>query len=100
MSCYHFVSIKKSTKKDKKLMATFVNCGNSRKKVVHFGAAGMSDYTIHKDPERKKRYIARHAKRENWNDPVTPGSLSRWILWHKPSLQASIRDYRQKFFRY
>ena len=29
-------------------------------KRVHFGAKNMSDYTLHKDDERKKRYIARH----------------------------------------
>ena len=28
-----------------------------RKKTIHFGAAGMSDYTKNKDDERKKRYI-------------------------------------------
>ena len=31
-------------------------------KNVSFGAAGMSDYTLHKDPERKERYISRHKK--------------------------------------
>ena len=31
---------------------------------VHFGAKGMSDYTIHKDDERKYRYIMRHKKNE------------------------------------
>jgi len=35
-------------------------------KKVYFGAAGMSDYTIHKDPVRKLKYIVRHQKRENW----------------------------------
>jgi hypothetical protein len=33
-------------------------------KVISFGAKGMSDYTIHKDPARKQRYIDRHIKRE------------------------------------
>ena len=26
----------------------------------HFGAAGMSDYTINKDDDRKQNYIIRH----------------------------------------
>ena len=33
---------------------------NPQNKRIHFGAANMSDYTIHKDDERKQRYIARH----------------------------------------
>ena len=48
------VVITKSHKKDKKNNATI-----NGSKTVPFGAAGMSDYTIHKDPERKERYINR-----------------------------------------
>ena len=36
---------------------------NDNKK-VYFGAAGMSDFTIHKDEARKQRYIDRHKKNE------------------------------------
>jgi hypothetical protein len=91
------VIIKKSNKPTKKMMATFIDCHSNRTKTIHFGAAGMSDYTIHKDPERKKRYINRHDKHENWNDPETAGALSRWILWNKPSLRESIASYKKKF---
>ena len=38
-------------------------------RTVHFGARGSSDYTINKDPKRRAAYIARHRKREDWNDP-------------------------------
>ncbi len=31
-------------------------------KKVYFGAAGMSDFTIHKDEARKQRYINRQKK--------------------------------------
>lgn len=88
-------SIKKSNKKNKKYMATFIN--NNREKTIHFGAKGMSDYTIHKDKERKERYINRHKKRENWKSPMSAGALSRWILWNKPTLTASINDYKKRF---
>ena len=90
------VVIKKSTRKEKKLMAIFTQ-SNGRKKTIHFGAAGMSDYTKHKDSERKKRYIARHRKNENWNKPMTAGALSRWILWNKTSLRGSITDFKNRF---
>ena len=57
----------------------------------------MSDYTKHKDPERKKRYMNRHKKNENWNDYMSPGALSRWILWNKPSFRDSVKDYKKRF---
>jgi hypothetical protein len=90
------VVIKKSTDPKKKLMAIF-SLENGRTKTTHFGAAGMSDFPTHKDEARKKRYLARHRARENWNAPMTAGALSRWILWNLPSRQASIRAYKKRF---
>ena len=90
------VIIKKSTNKNKKYMAIFYK-NNIKIKTTHFGAAGMSDYTKHKDPERKKRYLNRHRKNENWNSPMTAGSLSRWILWNKPGFRDSVKDYKYRF---
>ena len=68
-----------------------------RFKTTSFGAFGMSDYTIHKDLKRKALYLARHKKRENWNDMFSAGALSRWILWNKTSYTASLNDYKQRF---
>ena len=31
-------------------------------KTINFGAKGMSDFTKHKDEDRRKRYYARHSK--------------------------------------
>ena len=61
--------------------------------VVRFGLQGFSDYTIHKDPERMKRYLERHRKRENWTrqGAKTAGFWSRWLLWSEPSLKAAIK---------
>ena len=67
------------------------------KKVIHFGAAGMSDFTKHRDPKRKERYLKRHQAREDWNNPLTAGALSRWILWNKETLKASIEDFENRF---
>lgn len=91
------VQILKSTRKEKKLMAVFTDCKKFDKKTVHFGAVGYSDFTIHKDVKRKQRYLSRHKKNEKWEDPFTAGSLSRYILWNKPTLQASIADYKRRF---
>ena len=86
------ISVKRSPKKDKKLVATF-----SDGKQVHFGFKGMSDYLHHKSKIRKNNYISRHRSRENWDDPKTRGSLSRYILWNKKTLNASIQDYKKRF---
>jgi len=90
------VEIKKSTNPKKKYMAIFYDDGK-KKKTTHFGSAGMSDFTKNKDEKRKKLYLERHRKRENWNSYMTAGALSRWILWNKPTLSASIADYKKKF---
>ena len=67
------------------------------KKTIPFGAKGMSDYTKHKDNERKERYIDRHKKNENWNDPKTAGFYSKNILWNKKTITESIRDTNNRF---
>ena len=57
----------------------------------------MSDFTLHKDPERKARYLVRHQKHEHWEDPRSPGFWSRWLLWNKPTLRASAQDIKRRF---
>lgn len=89
------IKIVKSSRPEKKYMAIFEK--NGKRKTTHFGAFGMSDFTKHKDPERKKRYLSRHRKNENWNDPTSAGALSAFILWNKPTLKASIADYKKRF---
>lgn len=91
------VEIKKSTNKDKKYMAIFKDDKGKVVRTTHFGAAGMSDFTKHKDPARKERYLKRHRKRENWNDYMSAGSLSRYILWGETTLKNSIDVYKKKF---
>lgn len=87
------IYLSKSTRPDKKYMVKVEN------KTVHFGAEGMSDYTKHKDKERKQRYISRHKKRENWNKSgiKTAGFWSRWLLWGEPTIDTSIKKIENKF---
>jgi hypothetical protein len=90
-------SIRKSHKSEKKWDATFVY-PDGHQKVVPFGAAGMSDYTKNKDKTRKLRYLKRHSGMgEHWNKPDTPGALSKWVLWNKPSFKASVQDFKKRF---
>lgn len=78
------------------MKATFTN--DDREYSVKFGAVGYSDFTIHKDEARKQRYLDRHkGMGENWNKPDTAGALARWVLWNKPTLKASIDDFKQRF---
>ena len=96
------ISIKPSTNKDKKLMATFEK-DNGRQVTTHFGAKGMMDYTKYykQDPKLAKQkrdaYDARHKVNEDWNDVTSAGSLAKYILWNKPTIEASIRDFKKRF---
>ena len=67
------------------------------KKSIHFGSKGMSDFTIHKDPMRKNRYLDRHSKNEDWHNPLTAGFYATNILWNKPTITESIRDTNRRF---
>lgn len=93
-----FLGIKKSDHPDKKYYAEFESEGRTRK--TYFGAKGMKDFTTFSPverEERKRRYLARHRANENWNDPESAGALSRWILWNKPTVRESVKDYMKRF---
>ena len=90
------VKIIPSSKAEKKYDAVF-ETDKGRSKTVSFGAKGMSDYTINKDPVRKERYLNRHRAREDWDKPDSPGALSRWLLWNLPTFSASLADYKRRF---
>ena len=93
----NIIKIKKSKNPKKKYTAIF----ELENKKVNFGASGYSDYTIHKNKNRKDRYISRHKKREDWtvNGKYTAGFWSRWLLWHQPSLRESARDIEKMLKR-
>ena len=86
-----FVKLYKSDRKDKKFYVVVEN------KKLYFGSSKYSDFTLHKNNERKNNYLKRHMKNENWNDFKTAGFWSRWLLWNKPSLDESIKDVFLRF---
>jgi hypothetical protein len=91
------LSVKQSTKADKKLMATFEN-DNGRTKTTHFGASGMDDYTKTHDKAQRDRYRTRHAKDLQTGDPSRAGLLSYYLLWgDSTSLQTNIAAYKKRF---
>ena len=90
--------VKKSTKPGKKYMAIFTRDGNARTKTTHFGASGMSDYTIHKDKERRARYRDRHKKDLSTGDYMRAGYLSYYLLWgESTSFRENLKSYKKRF---
>jgi len=87
------MKIEKSTRTGKRFKVTFANG-----KTVHFGQAGGKTYIDEGNKEKREAYLARHKKRENWSDPYSAGSLSRYLLWgDSTSLEANHQAFMRKF---
>ena len=75
-------SLDYSTCKNNKYMATLPSG-----KKIHFGSSQYPDYLIHRDKERKERYLARAKKIKNKQGELTytnPESSNFWsvnLLW-------------------
>lgn len=100
---YKFLGLQPAKDKIHKYIATFINLETNRKKTVRFGAYSMNDYIIYNKTQgkeeadkHKERYIKRHAN-DNLKDPVSPGSLSMYLLWDQPTLEASLSNYLKRF---
>jgi hypothetical protein len=84
------VILKKSSKDDKRYMVEIDG------KTIHFGSK-LDNFTIHKDVLRRKYYIDRHKKNEDWNDILTAGFWSRWLLWEKPTIESAKKNIEKKY---
>jgi hypothetical protein len=85
--------ITQSNRKDKRYLATFDN-GTK----IHFGLKDGQTYIDHLDKKKRSAYLKRHMKNENWDDPYTAGSLSRYILWgDSTNINKNISDFKQRF---
>lgn len=102
------IRIVKSSNSAKKYDAIFMVDGKEKK--VSFGASNYRDFVLINNKDSKfylpkildrnvvkASYIRRHEKNEDWNNPLTAGALSRFILWNRKSLKASIRDFKRRF---
>jgi len=88
----------KSDKPSKKYYVEFENPNTKKSKRIYFGAAGYPDFILSGDEEKKKRYIARHKKREDWTSPYAgAGVWSRYILWGEKTLPKSIKAMEKHF---
>ena len=86
------IVISRSEKPDKKFEARI-----DGRKSIHFGQAGASDFTQHKKLLRKERYLQRHSKNEDWNNPLTAAFYATNLLWNKETLAESVRDTNRRF---
>lgn len=91
------LDIIKSPRKSKKLTAVFDIDGVIKK--VHFGSKNSQTFLDHNDDLKKSYYIKRHMAlgTEDINNPITPASLSMFILWNKPTFEESVKDYIKRF---
>jgi hypothetical protein len=86
-----------SANAEKKYDAVFQQ-DSGRTKTTSFGAKGYTDFLQSADKDRRERYLTRHRANENWNNPVTAGSLSKHLLWGpSTSLQENIATFKNKF---
>ena len=88
------VVLTKSKKPDKKYDARI-----DGSKTVSFGQKGASDFTKHKNTDRKEIYIDRHKKNEDWikSGAKSAGFYSKHVLWNRPTLKESIDDINKRF---
>jgi len=81
-----------------KWVGVFTDPVEKHERRIPFGAKGYSDYTQHKNPLRRERYIARHKAREDWNNPMTAGALSKYILWGESTdIRRNVRQFKNRF---
>ena len=71
--------------------------GDKKVQTTQFGDSNGSSFIDHKDEQKKEAWIVRHKVRETFNDPMSASSLSRLVLWNKPTIKESIKDYKEKF---
>jgi hypothetical protein len=94
---YKFISLKPAKDGKHKYQIKLQQLPSGQMHKVKFGALHYDDFTKSQNVKKKEDYIARHRVRENWDDPLKPGTLSRFLLWHKPTLKESLEDYLRRF---
>ena len=65
-----------SPRKDKRYRMVLAEPSKS----LDFGLKNGNTFIDHGDELKRKNYLSRHSKREDW-DTINPGSASRFVLW-------------------
>lgn len=86
------VSIQKDPSGKKKLQAVF-----SDGKKISFGSSTSTTFAEGADKKKRENYIKRHQVNEDWTK-INAGSLSRYVLWEKPSIEQGIQEFKRRFY--
>ena len=87
----------KSDKKNKKYEVIIFK-DNEKIKTLNFGDSRYKDFIEYNKinpelaKERKRLYLIRHRKKEDFNNFLTPSYWSVKILWNYPTLEQSIKS--------
>jgi phage gpG-like protein len=72
---------RKSTRKGKKGMVYVKKDG--KKRLIHFGDSSMKDFTQHKDPKRRKSYLARSGGIRDKSGRLTKNNKNSANYWSR-----------------
>ena len=82
-----------SSRKGKRYRMVFAN----PHMIIDFGLKTGSTYIDHGDEVKRKNYLARHSKNEDWTQ-INPGSASSIILWgESKDIGDNLIQYLDKF---
>jgi len=91
------ITIKNSVLPKKRFLAIFTKEDGKTKK-VNFGSKGAYTYIDGADETIKENYLKRHKIREDWDNYMSAGSLSRFIIWGSSrNINENIANFRKKF---
>lgn len=93
---YNFKEIKKSKTEGKRYDAIFVNVKTKKEKKVSFGKQGEKDFISLQDKKMRDFYDFKN-KDKPIVDLMSKQALEKYILWNKPTLESSIKDYTKRF---
>jgi hypothetical protein len=90
-------TIERTPNSNKEFKAVY-KLDNGSSKTIRFGT--KSNFVTNNDKTEldKTNYIKRHQVRENHNDPLTAGALSRHLLWgDSRSIKKNVKDFKTRF---
>jgi len=75
----------------------FYNQARVLVETTHFGKLGEETYITSQDIQVKMNFICYNEKRQEWANPSCEKTLVKYLLFNKPTLSASYKDYRNTF---
>ena len=82
--------LKKSNRKGKRFEINMIDHSH------HFGSDVGKTYIDGRTEKEKQAWIKRHQNDKGWDSKHSGIYHSRFLLWNKPTLKESIKDYERK----